>query len=160
MSVRKIFNIIISSLTLYLFINMFIDHVPGLSIWKLSASYGVFLLLSYIGIITVYLLNTFGIFKDKWMGYINYVTGFVALFYMTTLFASIKETAAGIWLGTIVSLAVLVLSILWNFMSDKAPVKNTPPKGGKITGYDPQTGEPIFAKPKGFNPQTGEPIYE
>ena len=98
--------------------------------------------------------------KEKIVGYANYATGFIVIFHFAFFFGSLDSLYVGSWLGLIASLGLITIAVLWNFMSDEAPKSNAFPKGGKVTGYDPQTGEPIFAKPKGFNPQTGEPIYE
>lgn len=163
MSVKKLFNIIIAGLAVLLFIFMFIPAIGNdyykLNMWDRGTAFGVFLLFSYLGIIALYALNFFNILKDKWIGYANYAVGFVAIIYLTMLFDNIEYTRIGIWLGTIFALGMLVLSILWNFVGDK-PMGGNAKKGKKITGYDPQTGKPIYAEPKGYDPQTGKPIYE
>ena len=68
MSVRKVFSIIISSLALYLFINMFLPFngfinkyndfaiIDG-NTWGFSVAFSIFILISIVAIITIYLLN-------------------------------------------------------------------------------------------------------
>ncbi len=162
MSVKKLFSIIIASLALLLFIFTFIPYIgPDFdkrNLWAIGTSFGVFSIISYIAIIAAYLLNIFGILKDKWMHFANYLCGYVVLSHLTYLFNWIDYTRVGIWLGTIVAIGLGTLSVLWYFVSDN-PMGGAK-KGKKITGYDPQTGKPIYAKPKGYDPQTGEPIYE
>ena len=169
MSIRKVFSIIISSLALYLFINMFLPFngfinkfndfaiIDG-NTWGFSVAFSIFLLISIIAVITIYLLNLFGVLKEKWVSLANYFTGFIFFFHVSSLFLLIDGPKVGLFLGLVASLGMFVLSILWNFVSDKPAAKKA--SNGKIVGYDPKTGLPVYAKPKGFNPQTGEPIYE
>lgn len=169
MSLRKVFSIIIASLALLLFIFMFIPYVGNsyykANLWKIGTSFGVFSLIAYLGIIAVHLLYLFGVLKDKWVHFVDFASGYVMLSHLTYLFNWMETTRVGIWLATIFALGLGVLSVLWYIVSDK-PFSDGRPKAapaggnGKITGYDPQTGKPIYAKPKGFDPQTGEPIYE
>lgn len=144
MSIRKIFDIIIASLALLLFIFMFIPYFGSSavkwSMWKFSTAMSVFMLFNVLGIITVYLLHLFGILKDKWMVYANYAVGAVTFWHVTMLFHWMDFTRVGIWLGTIVVLGMFVLSILWQLLGGKGG--NAPTK--KITGYDPKTGKPIY----------------
>lgn len=164
LSKKKMFSIIICSLAAFLFINSFIPHV------KISTSYysasgnlwssglkstAIILLFCYIGVISCYLLNMFGKFKDKWMSYVNYATGFIVLTYLTFFFGYMENIYVGIWLGLLASLGLGVLSVLWNFASDTPMTIGAP-----ITGYDPATGKPIYAKVSGYDPTTGKPIYE
>lgn len=160
MSVRKIFSIIISVLAVYLFINMFIPYYgsswASYNMWEFSTSFSIMLLICLIGVVVVYLLSLFGILKEKWVSYVNYAVGFVAVFHIGYLFHVIDYTQVGVWLGTLASIAMLVLSVLWYFMSDEALGGTKAP----IVGYDAKTGKPIYAKQKGFDPRTGKPIYE
>ena len=144
MSLRKIFDIIIASLALLLFIFMFIPYFGNdfykMSMWKFSTAMSVFMLFNVLGIITVYLLHLFGILKDKWMNYANYAVGAVTFWHVVFLFHMMDATRVGIWLGTIVTLGMFVLSILWHLLGKggaAAPTK-------KISGYDPKTGKPIY----------------
>ena len=165
MSLRKVFSIIISSIAVLLFIFMFIPYIGNsyskANLWKIGTSFGVFALISYLGIIAVHLLSLFGVLKEKWVHFVDYATGYVTISHLVFLFNWMDMTRVGIWLATIFALGLGVLSVLWYFVSDKPFSQGgTPKANGKITGYDPQTGKPIYAQPKGFNPQTGEPIYE
>ena len=163
MSTRKIFSIIIASLSLYLFINMFFPYYKGWSsenLWEYSTSFAVINLVCLVGIIAVYVLQLFNILKEKWVNFVNYAVGYVSLFHLSFLFYIVGtdgvDTGVGLWLGVIVAIAILVLSVLWYFMSDEALGGSRAP----ITGYDAKTGKPIYAKQKGFDPHTGKPIFE
>ncbi len=193
MNVRKVFSIIIASLAVYLFINMFINYVgitddvcsdssekmtcalevvsyanvssiPSGStsvannMWGISIAVSVFMVIAIVATVTIHILYIVGVLKEKWVNLVNFLVGFISLYHLTFLFdgfAHIEVTRAGLWLGTVVSLAMLVLSVLWYFMSSKAFGENRP----RVTGYDAKTGQPVYAKQRGFDPQTGKPIY-
>ena len=161
LSLRKIFDIVIASLALLLFIFMFIPYFGSsfykMSLWKFSTAISVFMLFNVLGIIAVYLLHLFGIVKDKWMQYANYAVGAVTFWHVSMLFHFMDATRVGIWLGTIVTLGMFVVSILWNLLGNKGGATSGTKK---VTGYDPKTGKPIYAEPKGYDPKTGKPIYE
>ncbi len=164
LSMKKIYSIAMAGLSLLLFIFSFIPHVKvsmyGYSstanLWDGNKAQPVIMLFSYIGIITVYLLSLFGVLKDKWVSYANYATGYIFLGYLTLFFESIDYLYVGLWLGIIAAGGLVAVSVLWNFASDE-PLQG---KGAPITGYDPATGKPIYAKPAGFDPATGKPIYK
>ena len=125
----------------------------SVNLWDLNKAQPVMLLFCYIAIITVYLLSLFNILKDKWVTYVNYAVGYVAIGYLTMFFGNLDYLYVGVILGVLFALGLATLSVLWYFISDK-------PMGAPVTGYDPATGKPIYAKPKGFDPVTGKPIYE
>ena len=161
MTKRKIFSIVMASIALFLFINMFIPQVDlGFSKRNLFDIKGdrVFFLLSVLAIMAVYLLHLFLNLKEKWVSYANYATGYVTLYYLSTFFGSLDYLYVGVILGLIASLGLVTISVLWNFMSDEAKPEGK--SGKKITGYDPKTGKPIYAEPTGYDPKTGKPIYE
>lgn len=69
-------------------------------------------------------------------------------------------------LGPIICLACLVLVFVGNtgvrnstpnYYQNNYYANNTP--NVPIKGYDPRTGNPIYATFSGYNPRTGEPIY-
>lgn len=157
MSMRKIFSIIIASLTLVLFILSFAPHVANsyasANLWDGNKAQPIMYLLADIGIITVYLLHIFMNLKENWVKYANYAIGFVGLGYVTMFFQSLDYLGFGLILGVLVALGIITLSVIWYFMSDKRT-------GAPIKGYDAKTGKPIYAKPKGFDPETGKPIYD
>ena len=164
LSLKKVYSMIIAGLSLLLFICSFLPNIGifGLNynLWKLFEQMDlkalpILLLISYIGIITVYALNFFKILKEKYVGYTNYAIGFICLTYLTLLFSLIKYAHVGIWLGVIFAIGLVVISILWPTASTE-PFKGN---GAPIVGYDPQTGKPIYAKLMGYDPQTGKPIY-
>lgn len=159
MTMRKIFSIIIASLTLLLFIFSFAPHVAGsgwsVNLWDGNKAQPIMYLLAYIGIIAVYMLHIFMNLKEKWVQYANYAVGFVGLGYLTMFFANLDNLGFGLILGVLVALGIISLSVIWYFMSDKQINKGAP-----IKGYDSKTGKPIYAKPKGFDPATGKPIYD
>ena len=168
LSLRKVFSIVMASLGLLGFIFTFIAYldVAGgtYNLWNIPKYngdkcivYGLFMLFIYAGIITMYLLHLFGVVKEeKWFKYLNYGTGYAALFHLTFLFQNGNYLGAGAWLGAVVGIGLLTCSILWYIFSDEPFTGNK----GKITGYDPKTGKPIYAKPKGFDPKTGKPIFD
>ncbi len=161
MSTRKIFSIIIASLTLLLFILSFAPHVSydgwgttiTANLWDGNKAQPIMMLLAELGIIAAYVLHIFLNLKEKWITYANYAVGFISLGYLTMFFQGLDNLGFGLVLGVLVALGIITLSVLWYFMSDKRT-------GAPITGYDAKTGKPIYAKPKGFDPQTGKPIYE
>ncbi len=176
LSMKKIYGIAMAGLSVLLFAFTFIPQFKysggyssvKYSFWSKDAVYEmarafgiikpILLLIVLVAIIAVYVLHIFDIFKEKWMAYANYAVGFVALTYLNMFFANIKYAYVGIWLSVIVAIGLGVVSVLWTFASDK------PLEGGRngapITGYDPATGKPIYAKPAGFDPVTGKPIYK
>ena len=167
MTIRKIFSIIIASLTLVLFVMSFAPHFGGetvdtmwgsvssksMNLWDGNKAQPIMYLLAYIGIITVYLLHIFINLKERWVQYANYAVGFVGLGYLTMFFAGLDHLGFGLVLGVLLALGINSLSVIWYFMSDKQ-------MGAPVTGYDPATGKPIYAKPTGFDPKTGKPIFE
>lgn len=159
MTMRKIFSIIIASLTLLLFILSFAPHVANsyasANLWDGNKAQPIMYLLSYIGIIAVYMLHIFMNLKENWVKYANYAVGFIGLGYLTMFFQSLDYLGFGLILGVLVALGIISLSVIWYFMSDK-PIN----KGAPIKGYDSKTGKPIYAKPKGYDPETGKPIYD
>lgn len=159
MTLRKVFSIIIASLTLVLFILSFAPHVAGsgwsVNMWDGNKAQPIMYLLADMGIIAVYLLHIFMNLKEKWVQFANYGVGFVAFGYLTMFFANLDNLGFGLILGVLVALGIVSLSVVWYFMNDK-PMGNKAP----VKGFDPKTGKPIYAQPKGFDPQTGKPIYE
>ena len=161
MTMRKIFSIIIASLALVLFILSFAPHVDygksgwvtgSANLWDGNKAQPIMYLISYIGIITVYLLHIFMGIKEKWVMYANYAVGFIGLGYLTMFFTNLENLGFGLVLGVLLALGITSLSVIWYFMSDKN-------MGAPVAGYDPKTGKPIYAKPKGYDPKTGKPIF-
>ena len=162
MTKRKVFSIVMASIALFLFINMFIPYFKvgstKINLWNDSFKGDrVIILLSLLSIMAIYLLHLFLNLKEKIVGYANYAVGFVTLYHIASFFARTDYLYVGMWLGIIASIGLVTISVIWNFMDDKPFGGNS---GKKITGYDPKTGKPIYAEPKGFDPQTGKPIYE
>ena len=161
MTLRKVFSIIIASLTLLLFIFSFAPHFDygswggSANLWDGNKSRAIMMLLAEMGIIATYLLHIFLNLKEKWVTFANYAVGFVSVFYLTMFFSGLDNLGFGLVLGVLVALGIITLSVLWYFMNDK-PMGNKAP----VKGFDPKTGKPIYAKPKGFDPQTGKPIYD
>jgi hypothetical protein len=159
MSLRKVFSIIIASLTLLLFIFSFAPHYDygnwggSVNLWDGNKAQPIMYLLAELGIITVYVLHIFLSLKEKWVMYGNYGVGFLSLSYLTMFFTGLDHLGFGLVIGVILALGIVSLSVVWYFVSDEK-------SGPKISGFDPKTGKPIYAKPKGFDPQTGKPIYE
>ena len=160
MTLRKVFSIIIASLTLLLFLFSFAPHVDygswggSANLWDGSKATPIMYLLADMGIIAAYLLHIFMNLKEKWVMFANYGVGFVGLGYLTMFFTNIDHLGFGLIFGVLFALGMVSLSVLWYFMNDK-PMGNKAP----VKGFDPKTGKPIYAKPKGFDPETGKPIY-
>lgn len=157
MSIRKIFSIIIASLTLVLFILSFAPHAAtqwaSANLWAGNKAQPIMFLLADAGIITVYLLHIFMNIKEKWVMYANYAVGFVGLSYLTMFFQGLDMLGFGLVLGVLIAVGIVALSVIWYFMSDERT-------GAPITGYDPKTGKPVYAKPTGYDPATGKPIFD
>ena len=167
MTIRKVFSIIIASLTLVLFIMSFAPHyhiggeslygyvVQGsdYNLWEGNKAQPIMYLIADLGIITVYVLHIFMNLKERWVMYANYAVGFIGLGYLTMFFANLNQLGFGLVLGVLLAVGIVSLSVIWYFMSDKRT-------GAPIAGYDAKTGKPIYAKPKGFDPKTGKPIFE
>ena len=163
MTLRKVFSIIIASIALLLFIFSFAPHVhidlgawggtSDSNLWAGNKAQPIMFLLAYIGIITVYLLHIFLNLKENWVKYANYAVGYITISYLVMFFTYLDSLGFGLVIGVILALGLGTLSVLWYFVSDKKT-------GPKVTGYDPKTGKPIYAKPKGFDPKTGKPIFD
>ena len=148
MSLRKVFSIIMMSLALLGFIFTFLAYADygyaSSNLWDMSGSYGFFMLLGYAAIITLYALHLFGVFKtEKWVTYANYAVGFVTLWHLSFLFLAMDNNGAGVglWLNTIVGVALAAISVVWYFVSDEPFNKGN---GAPVTGFDPKTGKPIY----------------
>ena len=175
LSMKKIYSISMAGIALLLFIFTFIPNfkISGSTygLWSSDLSTEIYdvkiyavaglvkpilLTIALVAIGAVYLLNMFGILKEKWVSYANYATGFVTLTYLNLFFGNTGSLYVGLWFGLILSIGLCAVSVLWNFASD-TPIGGS---GAPITGYDPATGKPIYAKPAGFDPVTGKPIYK
>ncbi len=173
MTARKVFSIIIMVLLVYLFANMFIPAYSGytdVSLWDYFGEESVgkiILIVELVLGILVCTLQLCGVLKDSKGVYLS--VGYLFTFYLSDFFTAIKYErmdilAVGFWLGFIVSVLVVLLTFIGNLLSNevKKRVPATPQRKGpepKITGYDPKTGEPIYATPIGYDPKTGEPVY-
>ncbi len=159
MTLRKVFSIIIASLALLLLIFSFAPHVStkwaSANLWDGNKAEPIMLLLSYLGIIAVYLLHIILNIKENWVKYANYAVGYVAINYLAMFFTYLENLGFGLVIGVLLALGMITLSVLWYFVSDKPMGSRAP-----ISGYDPKTGKPIYAKPKGFDPKTGKPIFD
>ena len=173
MSIRKVFNIITMVLIVYLFINLFIPLIGNgqysYSLWEYaeqlrSTALRVILIVELVLALLVCILQLAGALKDYKAAYL--FIGYYFTYHLTMIFNFIESDAldyvqVGLWLGLIVSLLAIIMIFIGNMLSNDSKPKinystgNTAP----ISGYDPQTGKPIYAKPKGFDPQTGKPIY-
>ena len=170
LSMKKVFSIAMAGIAFLLFIFTFIPafKISGSSygLWssglaeslmgfKIYAVGGlvkpIILTIALFAIMAIYLLNMFGVLKEKWVKYANYAVGFVAFTYLNLFFGNTKVLFVALWFDLFLSLGLAAVSVLWDFASDE-PFK----KGGApIVGYDPQTGKPIYAQPMGYDPQTG-----
>ena len=123
MTTRKIFSIVMASIALFLFINMFIPHVDygyGIkqNIWDMEG-FRVICLFAIIAIIALYLLHLFINLNEKWVKYANYAVGYITISYLVMFFTYLDSLGFGLVIGVILALGLGTLSVLWYFMSDK-----------------------------------------
>lgn len=159
---RKIFSIVMASLSLLIIIFSFIPYAGSsyskVSLWSSGMiALGVTQMILLFAVITVYLLHLFIDLDEKWVKFANYAVGFVTFTHLIYFFQLISGgSRVGFWFEFLLSLALGACSVLWYFMSEEPfATKSTP-----IIGYDQVTGKPIYAKIKGYDPKTGKPIYE
>ena len=166
---RKIFSIVIASISLLIIIFSFLPYVGysdygvKYSLW--SSDYntlpvGVTQMIILLCVITVYLLHLFMNLNEKWAKFANYGVGFVTFYHLIELFQVISVkgagTRVGFWFEFLLALGLGTCSVLWYFMSEEPFADKSTP----IIGYDQVTGKPIYAKIQGYDPQTGQPIYQ
>ena len=166
MSTRKIFNIIVLCLIALLIGNLFIPAMGDTNFWESTiTSIDVVVLIELIIGILVCILQLCGVIKDFKLVYLSvgfYFTYFLSTFLSALEYDRLSYCDPGLWIGLIAGGLAIILTFVGNLLSNEKKPRfngyNNP--NMKITGYDPQTGAPIYAKPKGFDPQTGVPIYE
>lgn len=179
MSSRKIFSLIAMIIIVYLILNMFI--IPYVSIPN-DESYGYWSFFDKSEIIIVpiltiialgvafiaTLLQLCGVLKDSKLAHFGVGYNLASNIMFLGIFGKIYEgssasVSAGAWLGMIFSSIAFAMILVGNLLSNEKKQRPksyyTPVNESPIVGYDPNTGEPIYAKPKGYNPRTGEPIY-
>ena len=114
--------------------------------------------------VVAYILQLTGVSDDAKLAYLG--LGYYTSYHISLLFTALNNSATeqlafGFWIGLILSVTTVLLTFIGSFISNKAKPKYG--YGPRPTGFDPQTGKPIYEKPKaivGYNPQTGEPIYK
>ncbi len=192
MSKRKVFTIIQMVLLGCLIGNMFLPFLgsgSSISMWEyleeLEAigTYGlqIILLIELLLGILACILQLCGAIKDSKFVYFSagyYFTSLLSIFIYAVDNERLEYTEFGLWIGLFVSAILIILVLIGNLLSnehkesvyakkvndDRKPIGYDPKTGepvyAKPTGFDPKTGEPVYEKPKGFDPKTGEPIYE
>lgn len=192
----RIFGFVGIVFAILLIVSLFVpyfseDFVPG-SIWESSEYVRIPLLISYIAIIIVLLINI----RTDICNFFTGFPFFYSIIYMIRAGDSdygFEIFGVGFWLMFISSLLLAILVFVMNFkVFDKkiganknssnygygnynaGSVGNFVPQNpnpgnvqGKIVGYNPMTGEPIYEqvavrerKILRYDPMTGEPIYE
>ena len=168
MSVRKVFSLICMILTLYLIGNMFIPYLSygseSMSFWKTleqtSTIVPVLFLIVLIIAALLYLLQLVGAFKENRTVFLP--VGYVFFYSINSLITFIDKeymdyTSAGFWLLLIFSFVIVILTIISNYVKNESKPKYKP----AIIGYDPKTGQPIYAgqttQPR-FDSKTGKPL--
>ena len=172
MTARKVFSIIAIVLLVTMLVNMFIPLVGNdyvtYSLWEYLENMNdeplrIIILIEIIIAILVCVLQICGALKDAKFAY--FTVGYYFTFFLDLLFSMISNDTMGIakigfWLGFITSLIAIVVLIIGGFVSNEKKHRvKTYYNQSNITGYDPNTGEPIYAKPTGYDPNTGKPIY-
>lgn len=178
MSLRKIFSLIAMIIIVYLIVNMFVipyigDPSDSFGYWEWydEADLIIIPILTLVALGLAFvttLLQLCGVLKDS--KFANFGIGFnlAANILFIGIFGKIYENSsasvsAGAWLGLIFSSIAFAIILVGNLLSNEKKQRPmnyyTPVNEAPIVGYDPNTGEPIYAKPKGYNPRTGEPIY-
>ena len=167
MSNRKIMSIIGLCLMVFLLIGLFIPYFDNgyqsYNLWehfeKADTSFHILVLIELIIAIILLVLQICGVMKDTKLALIP--AGFLMTWNLGVFLKALEENldplGFGFYLSLILSIAVtIVLGIGGLLSNDK---KQKMQYGPIPTGFDPQTGQPIYAQPTGFDPQTGQPIY-
>ena len=174
MTARKVFGIITMVLFVYLIINIFIpmDTNGNTSLWRTFELQGqdpykgiALLILLAFGLI-VCVLQLCGVIKDFKYAAITagiYLSNY--LYYMYVAFdRGFSGLGYGFWAGIIFPIVTLLMIFIGNLLNNNSKPKQyqrvVKVDGPPIKGYDPNTGEPIYAKIKKYDPNTGKPIYE
>lgn len=174
MSLRKIFALITMVILIVLIVNMFLPMLEAgsnsISFWDFldqnGAEVGDFLILGELifGIV-ICILMVCNVLKDyKYSLFsIGYIMSYSIVLYTSIGDADRDYLAYGFYLGIICSFVAMILIIVGNSLSNESKAKpmtygqnyNNAP----VSGYDPNTGAPIYSRPSGYDPNTGAPIY-
>ena len=176
MSTRKVFSIIGLVLCSLLIVCMFLpffdlgSYGGTYSLWEYfdelkTGSTAVIAIIELIIGVIAFILQLTGATKDAKLAYFG--IGYYLTYHISTFITAMDndvfdQLAFGFWLGLIFAIATLVIIIIGSFVSNE-PKPKYYGYGPQPIGYDPQTGKPIFEKPKtiaGYDPQTGAPIYK
>lgn len=177
MSTRKIFSIIVMVLLVFLLVNLFLPLLgdySDISLWEYfeqrqDEPLKIIVIIELVAAMLICLLQILGALQDAKFAY--FTLGYQLTLYADLFFYMLDKEVLdyakfGFWAGLIVSFLALVLLIIGSFTSNKNKEKPLYNNVGTITGFDPKTGEPIYAKPAlpkgeitGYDPKTGEPIY-
>ena len=163
MNLRKVYSIVMASLSLLLIIFSFLPYVSygsyaSASLWSTGyIGIGVVQMILLLCIITLYLLHLFIDLGEKWIKFANYGVGFIVFVHLINFFTLVSGgSGVGFWFEFLLSLGLGTISVLWYFASEQPFASKSTP----IVGYDPATGKPIYAKIRSYDPKTGKPIYE
>ncbi|MBR3116728.1 MAG: hypothetical protein IKF36_02495 [Bacilli bacterium] len=149
MTTRKVFSIIGLVLALFLIGNMFLpflgDSNSSFSFWEYWSEreytfIDIIVLVELIIAVLFFVLQICGVKKDTKFVYFTlgyYVTYHIGLMFEFSKHDYMQYTQIGFWLGFIVSIVLLIITIIGNLVSNerKAPVA--------AVSYDSQTGQPI-----------------
>lgn len=175
MSARKVFSLIGIILSVLLIVCLFLPFLNAYgetySLWEyLDKSHagitGIIIIVELVIAMIAYILQLSGVSKDAKLAYLGlgyYFTYHLSLFTSALSNEAFSELSFGFWIGLILSLVTVILTFIGSFVNNDSKPRMNSYSGGNsapISGYDPETGKPIYAKPKGFDPQTGKPIYE
>ena len=161
MSPRKIVEIIAMVMALLIIIAIFVPYMGSggynINFWDASGDKHlepIFIILSAIASAVCMMLQVMGVTKDSKESYIG--AGFIGIFSLISFFGKATSSngfdyaMAGYWMIVLCGIAMLVLSVVAQFISDEAPVR--PQYGSPYGGYG-QYGQ----QPGGYNPMGGYP---
>ncbi len=181
MSTRKKLNIVNIGLVVLLIISIFLPVAAqegySFNFWDVYGNIlSIIMILEYVGLGVFYVLQIMGILKNTKESYplLGFsVTYFVYLFINGANTGNLDVFSFGFWLLLLGSIAITVITILANYMSDEAPVKQQYNNGygyynpnnpygyqPQNNGYYPPTGQPQQpnAQP-GYNNNQNRPMY-
>lgn len=167
MSNRKIMSIIGLCLMVLLLIGLFIPYFDNgyqsYNLWEYfeesDTSFHILVLIELIISIILLVLQICGVMKDTKLALLP--AGFLMTWnlglFLKALENNFDPLSIGFYLSLILSVAVTIVLCIGGLLSNDKKQKMQ--YGPTPTGFDPQTGQPIYAQPTGFDPQTGQPIY-
>jgi len=177
MSARKILSIIGIVISALLIVCLFLpffdlgDYGGSYSLWEYldrskAGATSIIIIIELLIAILAYILQLTNVSKDSKLAFLGlgyYFTYHLSLFFTALNNEALNELTFGYWIGFILSLIALVITIIAIFVSNESKPKYGGYYQQQPMSFDPRTGKPIYSAPKqivGYNPNTGEPIYK